>query len=132
MMTLEDYANDVGKTIEEIKAYCDKVGIHYDDENSLLDDISITLLDNEIQDEEDYVEGNVEDLEEARMEEEVTDKAEELAYDTKIDLDESSSFTKVKPKKSMKVENPKKDFLKERKKIYKHREKLQSNETPQD
>ena len=132
MMTLEDYANDVGKTIEEIKAYCDKVGIHYDDENSLLDDISITLLDNEIQDEEDYVEGNVEDLEEARMEEEVTDKAEELAYDTKIDLDESSSFTKVKPKKSMKVENNKKDFLKERKKIYKHREKLQSNETPQD
>ena len=136
MMTLEDYANDVGKTIEEVMALCDKVGIQYDDENSLLDDISITLLDNEIQDNEDYVEGNVEDLEEQRLEEEVTDKAEELAYDTKIDLDESSSFTKVKPKKSMKVENtnttPNKDFLKERKKIYKHREKLQSNDTPQD
>ena len=25
MMTLEDYANDVGKTIEEIKILCDKV-----------------------------------------------------------------------------------------------------------
>ena len=136
MMTLEDYANDVSKSLEEVMALCDKVGIQYDDGNTLLDDISITLLDNEIQDSEDYVEGDIEDLEEQRLEEEVTDKAEELAYDTKIDLDETSSFTKVKPKKSMKTENtntvPNKDFLKERKKIYKHREKLQSNDTPQD
>ena len=131
MMTLEDYANDVGKTIEEIKALCDKVGIAYQDENSLLDDISITLLDNELQEEEDYVEGDTEDLEEKRLEEEVEDKAEELAYNTKIDL-ETTSFTKVKPKNATKQENNKKDFLKERKKIYKHREKLQSNETPQD
>ena len=27
MMTLEDYALDVGLTIEEIKALCDKIGI---------------------------------------------------------------------------------------------------------
>ena len=131
MMTLEDYALDVGKTVEEIKALCDKVGIDYQDENSLLDDISITLLDNELQDAEDYVEGDVEDLEEKRLEEEVEDKAEELAYNTKIDL-ETTSFTKVKPKNSQKTENTKKDFLKERKKIYKHREKLQSNEVEQD
>ena len=131
MMTLEDYANDVGKTVEEIKALCDKVGIDYQDESSLLDDISITLLDNELQEAEDFVEGDVEDLEEQRLEEEVEDKAEELAYNTKIDL-ETTSFTKVKPKNSTKQENNKKDFLKERKKIYKHREKLQSNESPQD
>ena len=131
MMTLEDYALDVGKTVEEIKALCDKVGIAYQDENSLLDDISITLLDNELQDAEDYVEGDIEDIEEKRLEEEVEDKAEELAYDTKIDL-ETTSFTKVKPKNAGKQENTKKDFLKERKKIYKHREKLQSNEAPKD
>ena len=131
MMTLEDYANDVERTIEEIMALCDKVGINYQDENSLLDDISITLLDNELQDEEDYVEGDIEDLEEKRLEEEVEDKAEELAFNTKIDL-ETTSFTKVKSKNSAKQENNKKDFLKERKKIYKHREKLQSNEVEQD
>ncbi|MBR3210464.1 MAG: translation initiation factor IF-2 [Bacilli bacterium] len=131
MMTLEDYASDVGKTIEEIMALCDKVGINYEDESSLLDDVSITLLDNELQDAEDYVEGDIEDLEEKRLEEEVEDKAEELAYNTKIDL-ETTSFTKVKPKNATKQENNKKDFQKERKKIYKHREKLQSNEIPQD
>jgi translation initiation factor IF-2 len=132
MMTIEDYAQDVGKTVEEIKALCDKIGISYQDENSLLDDIAITLLDNEMQDAEDYVEGNIEDLEERRLEEEVEDKAEELAYNTNIDLDNQTSFTKVKPKQSKKIENTKKDFLKERKKIYKHREKLQSNESTQD
>ena len=67
------------------------------------------------------------------MNEEVEDKAEELAFNTKIDLDNQTSFTKVKQsKQAKKTENNKKDFLKERKKIYKHREKLQSNETVQD
>lgn len=128
MMTLEDYANDVGKTIEEIKALCDKIGINYDDENSLLDDISITLLDNEMQDSEDYIEGDIELDEEKRLEEETADIAEELANDTKIDLDDTTSFTKVKQNKQAKKTENKKDFLKKRKELYKHREKLQSNE----
>ena len=134
MMTLEDYAIDTGKTVEEIKALCDKVGISYQDENTLLDDISITLLDNEMQDEEDYIDGDVDDeiKEEIRLKEEAEDKAEELAYDTKIDLEDSSSFTKVKPKRSNKNESSKKDFLKERKKMYKNKTKLQSNEAKQD
>ena len=135
MMTLEDYAIDTGKTIEEIKALCDKVGITYEDENSLLDDISITLLDNEIQDAEDYIDTDIEDdelKEEIRLKEEAEDKSLELAFSTKIDLDNSSSFTKVKQKKTNKVENPKKDFLKERKKMYKNKSKLQSNEASKD
>ena len=133
MMTLEDYALDVNKSIDEIKALCDKIGINYEDENSLLDETDIILLDNEQQDEEDYVTpGDEYALEEQRLEEEVEDIAEELALDTKFDLDNSSSFEKVKPKVAKKTENNKKDFLKERKKMYKHREKLQSNEQVQD
>jgi len=126
MMSLQDYAMDVNLSVEEVKALCDKVGISYEDENSLLDDISITLLDNTIQEDE-------EDTEERRLEEEVEDKAEELAFDTKIDLDNQTSFTKVKQnKQAKKTDNNKKDFLKERKKMYKHREKLQSNEISAD
>jgi len=132
MMTIEDYALDVGKSIEEIKELCDKIGINYKDETTTLDETSIILLDNEMQDQEDYIEGNIEDLEEMRLDEEVTDKAEELAMNTKIDLDDTTSFTKVKPKAVKKTDNNKKDFLKERKKLYKHREKLQSNEATQD
>ncbi len=133
MMTIEDYALDVGKTVDEIIALCEKIGIACQDETTTLDEESIILLDNELQDQEDYVTGNIEDLEERRLDEEVTDKAEELAMNTKFDLDNETSFTKVKSKNNKKVENTtKKEFLKERKKIYKHREKLQSNETPQD
>ena len=38
------------------------------------------------------------------------DKAEELAFNTKIDLDDTTSFTKVKPKQVKKNDNNKKDF----------------------
>lgn len=132
MMNIEDYALDVGKTVEEIKALCDKIGIDYKDETTPLDEMDIILLDNELQDQEDYIEGDIEDLESKLYEDEVMDKAEELAMDTKIDLDNSTSFEKVKPRSQKKADNKKSDFFKERKKIYKHREKLQKNEATQD
>ena len=134
MMTIKDYAQDVDKTVEEIEALCDKIGIDYQDENTDLDETSIILLDNEVQEMEQNGDSEVvdEETEERRLEEEVEDKAEELAYGTKIDLDDTTSFTRVKPKQVKKNDNNKKDFLKERKKIYKHREKLQSNEVSQD
>ncbi|HIT23373.1 MAG TPA: translation initiation factor IF-2 [Candidatus Faecimonas intestinavium] len=131
-MNIEDYALDVGKTVEEIKALCDKIGIDYKDETTPLDETDIILLDNELQDQEDYIEGDIEDLESKLYEDEVMDKAEELAMDTKIDLDNSTSFEKVKPRSQKKADNKKSDFFKERKKIYKHREKLQKNEATQD
>ena len=134
MMTIKDYAQDVDKTVEEIEALCNKIGIDYQDENTDLDETSIILLDNEVQEMEQNGDSEVvdEETEERRLEEEVKDKAEELAYGTKIDLDDTTSFTRVKPKQVKKNDNNKKDFLKERKKIYKHREKLQSNEVSQD
>ncbi len=137
MMTLEDYALDVNKSLDEIKSLCDKIGIKYEDETSTLSETDIILLDNEIQDAEDYVAvGNEEALEEQRIDEEYTDKAEELALDTRFDLENETTFERVKPKATKKVEtNAKtntKAFLKERKKMYKHREKLKSNESSQD
>ena len=131
MMTIEDDALEVVKTIDEIKALCDKIGINYEDEKTPLDETDIILLDNEQQDAEDYITGDIEDLETKDYEEEVSDKAEKLAMDTKFDLDNETNFQKVKSKPVKKAEN-KKEFFKERKKIYKHREKLQSNETEQD
>ena len=136
MMNLEDYALDVGKSIEEIMKLCDQLDIPYQDATTTLTDEEIILLDNQIQDSEDYVEGDLSMDEDYEDEEEVIDKAEELAKHTKFDLENTQSFEKVKPKKSNKVENTnntnKKDFLKERKKMYKNREKLQINEQVQD
>ena len=129
-MSLLDYANDVSLSIEEVKKLCDKIGISYDNEESLLTEDDIILLDNEMQDREDYVNDSEDDLDEV-YEEEVMDKAEELASLTNIDLDNQQSFQKVK-NRAVKKQEAKTNFMKERKKIYKHREKLQSNEAKQD
>ena len=131
MMTIEDYALDVNKTIDEIKALCDKIGIKYEDENSTLNETDIILLDNELQEAEDYITGDI-DFDELHDEEDIDDKAEMLALNTKFDLDNEQTFQKVKPNKVAKKTENKKDFLKERKKMYKNREKLQSNESEQD
>ena len=127
MMSLIDYAQDVGLDIDKIKSLCDKVGINYDDENSTLSEEDIILLDNEMQDQEDYIT----DEDEEDYEEEVSEKAELLAEQTNIDLDNQERFEKVKTKVVKKAE-AKNNFAKERKKIYKHREKLQSNEAKSD
>ena len=132
MMTIEDYALDVGKTTDEIKALCDKIEIKYEDENSTLSETDIILLDNELQDAEDYITGDLDIDSDKELEDDIDDKAEMLAMNTKFDLDNETTFEKVKPNKTAKKTENKKDFLKERKKIYKHREKLQSNEAEQD
>ena len=133
MMNIEDYALDVGKTTEEIMALCDKIGINYEDHTTTLDETDIILLDNELQDQEDYIEGDIEEYNDKLLDDEVYDKAEELAMDTKFDLDNSNNFEKVTKKAKKKTDNnSKKDFLRERKKIYKNKEKLQSNESVKD
>ena len=130
-MNLNDYANDIGKSVEEVMSLCDSLGIKYEDENSFLADDDIIMLDNNLPPDESDEE-TVEDYsdEEELIEEDEDDIAEELAKNTKIDLDNSQKFEKVK-KKQVNKEN-KTNFLKERKKIYKHREKLQSNEVETD
>ena len=46
MMRIKEYAEDVGLTVEEVKALCDKLGINYEDENTLLEDLENVELDN--------------------------------------------------------------------------------------
>ena len=126
-MNIKDYASDVGKTVDEIIALCDNLGIKYEDEETILNDEDIIVLDNNLTPDDEETSN---DTEEETFDEEVEDKAEELAQNTKYDLDNNQKFEKVK-KKVVSKEN-KTNFLKERKKIYKHREKLQSNEAVQD
>ena len=65
MMSIEDYAQDVGKSVEEILSLCDRLGIAYKDSNTMLDDTAIILLDNKIQEEDNepevlYIENDFE------------------------------------------------------------------------
>ena len=130
MMSLTDYANDVGLDIEKIKELCDSLGISYENEDSLLSEDDIIILDNHVESDEEEVTSNEEDeeLDEDELsDEEVTDIADRLAEESNINLDSGERLEKVKSKVVKRAE-ANKNFLKERKKIYKHREKLQSNE----
>ena len=49
MMSLIDYANDVNLDVEKIKQLCDKLGITYEDDNTLLNDYDIVMLDKEVE-----------------------------------------------------------------------------------
>ncbi len=118
MMSILEYANDVNKTVDEIKILCDRLNIKYDDENTMLTEDDIVLLDGEIETNSDN------DV----LDDEVLDeKVEKMISDAKIDIDNTTNKQKFKPK-SERIENNKVKFQKERKELYKHREKLMQND----
>ena len=49
MMSILEYASDVNKSVEEIMNLCNKLGIKYDNEDSLLSEDDIVLLDGEVE-----------------------------------------------------------------------------------
>ena len=120
MMSILEYAEDVNKSVDDIKKLCERVGISVQDENSPLTEDDIILLDN-----------HLEELEDDTMDEDDLEfeKVMNLAKDTNIDLDNSIEEEKFK-NRGKKKEN-KEEFKKQRKKIYKKKEKLQSNEQKQ-
>ncbi len=125
MMNVLEYAEDVAKSVDEILELCQKLSISVEDENTVLSDDDITLLDNEIQNnssEDTDTELDLERLEE----EELEDKAESIAA-SMMDMEETVTKN-VKIKKQPVKNDNKTEFLKDKKKMYKHREKLKTNE----
>ena len=120
-MTIREYAEDVNRSVEDIVKYMERLAMDVSDLDRVLSDEEIILLDNSLQDEEDYVPD-----EEMVSDFLLDEKAEQIAYDSKL-TDDKEIVSKVKPK-SNKIQAKNNEFKKERKKIYKHKEKLQSNE----
>lgn len=126
MMTVLEYANDVDRSIDEIFKICQKMNIKVSKEDDMLSDDDIIILDNELE--------NTETTEEEIVALENFDEQEfEDSYEE--ELDEVKVVATVKKKKK----NPKKEnnknnksnknneFKLQKKEMYKHKEKLQSN-----
>ncbi len=124
-MTIKEYAEDISKNFDDVIKHMERLAMDTSDLARVLSDDEIILLDNSFQDEEDYI-GNSND-EEMIKDFSLDEKAEQIAYDSNLTDDKEIKVTKVK-KSLSKNQNVKNDFKKERKKIYKHKEKLQSNE----
>ncbi len=115
MMSVKDYAEDVGRKVEEILKKCTELGIHVSSKDDMLDEYDITELDNIIGNES---EEDLEDLAE--------DLAEKIADSEKIDMDHTVSKQKLN-KKTVQPSNHKKELASKKKEMYKHKEKLMSN-----
>jgi len=107
MMSVLEYAEDVNRTVESILSKCMELGIDVSGEEDLLDEDAIVLLDNSLE----------------------TDEEIEEAYEEEV---KSKTPTKVKKeikkeKKEEKQDINKEELAKEKKAMYKNKEKLQSN-----
>ena len=124
MMSVLEYAQDVNKSVEEILELAKKLELTIQGQDDLLSEDDIILLDNELQDQVDYVPDKEEEWEEKV---ELEDKAEDLAQGVRVDGE--TLVRKEKTKKAIPSNKEKKDeFLRDKKEIYRHREKLQSNQ----
>ena len=123
-MTIKEYAEDINRSVEDIVKHMESLAMDTSDLDRVLSDDEVILLDNSFQDEEDYVETNPD--EEMLNDYNLDEKAEQIAYESNLTNDNLVKTSKVK--KAKKQEKDKSNFKQERKKIYKHKEKLQSNE----
>lgn len=112
MMTVEEYAKEMQKTVGEVLKYCRELGIKAFDKDDILSEDEIIELDNIISSEVD------------------DEELEDLVNSTNIKVDDSeNSFknNKIAKKKNNSNNNPKDELAQQKKKMYKNKEKLTSN-----
>ena len=130
MMSLKEYAVDVDKSIEEIISLCKKLNISSQTEDEMLTEDDIILLDNEIS--SSNIDDSKEEIEEVEQtfEEEIVDD-DELEKDLRIETVQDKSALKMK-KQPISKKKDNKEYLKAKKDLYKHKEKLKTNEEKDD
>ena len=124
MMSVYEYAIDVDKTVDEIFDLCNKLDIKVNDKDDFLSDDDVILLDNEIQNLSNDLDDDSDEIE-SFSEEEFVDSYEE-------DLNNINAVMTIKKKhksgkNNLSVNKNSETFAKQKKEMYKHKEKLQSN-----
>ena len=125
-MSILEYALDVNKDVSIIVDLCKKLGIKKSKETDILIEDDIIMLDNELDSMKENLNPDYE------LDEELEEKVENLVNAIDIDLDEvNTKKEKVKSKVELKSD-AKAKYLKGKKEIYKHRDKLMNNQEEND
>ena len=128
-MTVQEYAESMNYTVQDVLNKCKELGIKANQKDDLLDDDAIVMLDNTMfsLDEEDdlQIETEEEEIIVDRMMED--NRVNTIA---KSDVNKKEKFNKNKNKQSS--ESIAKEFQNKKKEMYKNKEKLQSNEASKD
>ena len=127
MMSVSEYASDVDKKVEYIFQLCKNLNINVSHEDDMLSDDDIILLDNEIQNnmEDEYESDDESDNEtDVAFEEEFEEELDEKTVNITVKNNKVPNKNK-KNKENFSKKND--DFARQKKEMYKHKEKLQSN-----
>ena len=122
-MSVKDYANESGFTVQEVLEKCRELDIKCNNADDYLDDDGIIMLDNcmhliSTETEMDYE--AIDELDEA---------VENIMLDSNLATKEKNTVVKKqKVKKKGVNENAKSEYLKNKKAMYKNKEKLSTNE----
>ena len=120
MMTVYEYASDMNKSVDEVLNLCKRLEIKVNNGDDELSDDDIILLDNEIE--------NTESINEDETVEEVNDDEFDDSYDEELEEVKVVATVKKKKKNPKKeIKNDNKNFAKQKKEMYKHKDKLISN-----
>ena len=121
MMSVKEYANDLGLSVAEILKKCSELGIKVNSGDDELSEDDIIILDNTI----NLISTNEEtDYEE---EDAIDEDVEELVESNNLDKNFANTNKKQKLKKKSQLQSSKDEYMSKRKAMYKHKEKLMSN-----
>lgn len=123
-MTVQDYAEDMNFTVQDVLNKCSELGIRVSKKDDILDDDAIVMLDNVM----NVISAN----EELNFEE--TDAIDNAVEDLMLDdnlksIDKKHTVSKEKINKKQDKEASNKEFRNAKKQMYKNKEKLTSNNT---
>lgn len=121
MMTVKEYATDTNLSIAEVLKKCQELGIEAKNSDSELSDDDIIILDNTINLISTDNENSLDD------EAEIDDEVEVLIENNNIGQNFDQTGPKQKLKRHSDIVNSKEEYLNKRKEMYKHKEKLMTN-----
>ncbi len=133
MMSVKEYAQDINMDVEIVLKKAKELGFNVNTEDDILNENEVIDLDNVLtmeddsKDEVSYIEEMTEEKD-YDLDEELEDKAEELASASHIKFDDTVKKQKLKKKSEVSKE----DINAKRKQMYKNKEKLTQNEASQD
>ena len=126
-MSVKEYALDTNHSVAEILKKCSELGINVKNANDELSEDDIIILDNTINLISTDTDTTLDELDD------IEEDVEEIIESNNLDRNfGNNSSKKQKLKKKSQLQNSKDEYMSKRKEMYKHKEKLMTNQSSED
>lgn len=122
MMSVKDYANDTNSSVAEILKKCNELGINVKSGTDELSEDDIIILDNTINLISTDTDTTLDELDA------IDEVVEDLVESNNLDKNFKTTNKKQKLKKKSQIQSSKDEYMSKRKAMYKHKEKLMTNQ----